>query len=68
MSCGGRIAAIREVPKQEGGYKLGDLVQLEAGTALEICGEGYNDRTIRVRSQAETFFVFRQDLEQELGE
>jgi hypothetical protein len=53
---------LRQLPDARGRFKLGPLAQLEPGTPLEICGDGYNEITVKVKWLAETFFVFRQDL------
>ena len=66
VKCSRRISAVRELARPEGGYRLGGLGQIEAGTPLEICGDGSSERIIKVRLQTETFFVFGQDLEQEV--
>lgn len=62
IKCPGRVSAVRLIPKPEGDMKLGGLIQIEAGTLLEICGEGYNERTVKVRAGKEFFCVFRQDI------
>jgi hypothetical protein len=56
------IAGIQLVP---GGGKgrLGNVVQLHPGSVLELCGDGYNDRTVKVRSAGSFYFVFLQDLQ-----
>ncbi len=41
---------------------LGGLTQIEAGTLLKICREGYNERTVKVRIDKEFSCVFRADL------
>ncbi len=62
VTCRYRISALRQIPNAGGGVRLGPLAQLEPGTPLEICGDGYNEITVKVKWRAETFFVFRQDL------
>jgi hypothetical protein len=58
------ISAIQLVRKQDGGAKLGPLAQLGAGTIVELCGDGFNERTKKVRANGQSyFFVFREDLE-----
>lgn len=56
------VCAIQLLPK-EVGAKLGPLRQLRMGTTVELCGDGYNDRTKKVRVDGQCFFVFCQDLE-----
>ena len=58
-----RVAAIRlahAAPGYQG--KLGEIVQLAPGTRLDYCGDGYNERTIKVHSAGDFYFVFLQDL------
>ena len=62
VKCPTRVSAIRLIAKTEGGMALGGLTQIEAGTLLEICGDGYNERTVKVRSAKEFFCVFGVDL------
>ncbi len=63
VSLSRRISAIPLVPKEAGRAKLGALLQLPPGAVLEVCGHGYNERTAKVRSENEYYFVFLQDLE-----
>lgn len=58
-----RISAIELVRKEGGRGKLGLLSQLGPGTVLEECGDGFNERTVKVRTNGQVYFVFRQDLE-----
>jgi hypothetical protein len=63
IECRRRISAIRIAVRTTGEVRLGALTQLEPGTLLELCGAGYNDRTIKVRWSQEVFYVFRDDLD-----
>lgn len=63
MKLPGKISAVRIAENARGGKKAGGLSQLEPGTLLELCGDGYNDRTVKVRVCEELFYVFRQDLQ-----
>jgi hypothetical protein len=58
-----RISAIQLVRKEDGRARLGLLSQLGPGTILEQCGDGFNERTVKVRTNGQVYFVFRQDLE-----
>jgi len=68
-NCGGekirlpRSVCAVQIVIRENGTKLGPLTHLKAGTTIELCGEGYNERTAKVRVKEEYFFVFLQDLE-----
>lgn len=41
----------------------GFLVELPLGVQVEVCGAGYNDRTVEVRVDGEFYIVFTQDIE-----
>jgi hypothetical protein len=58
-----RIAAIRLTRAADGRRgKLGGILQLPAGARLDCCGDGYNERTVKVHCGGEFYFVFLQDL------
>ena len=57
------ISAIQLVPAEEGGARLGLLSQLGPGSTVEICGSGFDERTVKVRSSNQYYFVFLQDLQ-----
>ena len=58
-----RVAALRLARAAHGSQgKLGEIVQLQPGTRLDCCGDGYNERTIKVHSAGDFYFVFLQDL------
>lgn len=58
-----RIAAIRlkRTPDGQRG-KLGEFLQLDLGVRVDYCGDGYNERTVKIHCNGEFYFVFRQDL------
>ena len=41
----------------------GYLMELPKGAQVEVCGCGYNDRTLRIRLHGEYYIAFAQDLE-----
>jgi hypothetical protein len=57
------ISAIQLLPTEEGGAKLGLLSHLGPGVMVEICGNGFDERTAKVRAHSQYYFVFWQDLE-----
>jgi hypothetical protein len=57
------ISAIQLARDERGKTKLGLLAQLGPGTIVERCGEGFNERTVKVRVKECCYFVFLQDLE-----
>ena len=56
-----RIAAIRLVAFDAHRGKFGDIRQLPPGARLDSCGNGYNDRTVKVYCDGHFYFVFRED-------
>jgi hypothetical protein len=58
-----RIPAILMVPTENGRAKLGKISQIPVGAQVEVFGEGYDSRTIKVRFHDGFYFVFSEDLE-----
>ncbi|MBV9264632.1 MAG: hypothetical protein JO061_00540 [Acidobacteriaceae bacterium] len=56
------ISALELVPTATGA-RLGHIASLPKGTRLEICGGGFNERTVKARCQGHFYFVFLQDIE-----
>jgi hypothetical protein len=57
------ISAVHLEPAAESGRaRLGEIRSLPVGATLEICGDGYNEKTIKIRCDKEFFFVFQTDL------
>jgi hypothetical protein len=64
-----RVAAIRLTRAAHGPQgKLGEIVQLQPGTRLDCCGDGYNERTIKVHYAGDFCFVFLQDVAETDGD
>jgi hypothetical protein len=57
-----RVPAVRIVATADGASELGGFAHIEADSLLSLCGEGYNDQTVKVRLENEYFYVFRADL------
>jgi hypothetical protein len=55
------ISAI-ELIRSDSGARLGHIAAVPGGSQLEICGSGFNQRTVKVRWNDRFFFVFLQDL------
>jgi len=45
-----------------GSAKLGPMLQLPAGSHVELCGAGFNSRTVKVRHNDSYYFAFQEDL------
>lgn len=56
------IAAIEVIGPGQDGIRLGAVMQLPSCTRVEICGRGFNERTVKIRSNGHYYFVFWQDL------
>ena len=54
--------AMQIVPDGSGKLRLGTLIRLPDGAEVEVCGEGYNDRTTKVIWEGSTYYVFSNDL------
>ena len=61
------ISAIQVFQNEDGTTRLGLLSKLGAGVVLERCGEGFNTRTVAVRADGHSYFVFVDDLECQSG-
>lgn len=58
-----KVSAIQIVQEADGSSDLGLLTQLDAQSPLEVCGPGFDDRTVKVRSGDSFYYVFREDVE-----
>ena len=63
ISLSKTISAIQLLPDDEGGARLGLLLQLGPGTTVEPCGQGFNERTTKVYANGHFYFVFSEDLQ-----
>jgi hypothetical protein len=57
-----KIAAIQLVPTANGGARLGIVSQLLPGAQLHLCGNGFNEQTVKVQCESGFYFVFLQDI------
>jgi hypothetical protein len=61
------IAAIQVLPTGNSEEpRLGMITQLPAGAELQVCGEGFNERTMKVQWAGGLYFVFLQDVDSPL--
>ena len=56
------ISAIQLLPQENGLTRLGLLSEIGSGETLEVCGDGFNNRTAKVRVNGSYYFVFLQDI------
>ena len=57
-----QMAAIEVLPDGNGRSRPGMLLHLPPGTRIEICADGFNERTATVRSNGGRYFVLRDSL------
>jgi hypothetical protein len=50
------------VATPDGTKPTGVLKQIFLTPDLQVCGEGFNDKTVQVRLGGSLYFVFREDL------
>jgi hypothetical protein len=60
------LSAVQMLQEQDGRTHLGLFSKLGPGTIVEGCGNGFNDRTVKVRANGQFYFVFLEDLESQL--
>lgn len=56
------IAAIELIGNEREHPRLGAVMQLPNGIRLEVCGQGFDDQTVKVRLNSKYYYVFVQDL------
>lgn len=59
-----KASAVQFESRPNGATKLGLICQLPPGAEVELCGDGYSDRTVKVRYKDHFYFVFRNDIVQ----
>ncbi|MBV8071568.1 MAG: hypothetical protein JO270_16785 [Acidobacteriaceae bacterium] len=57
------LCAMQVKRDMDGNWKMGLLTQLTAASPIEVCGEGFNEKTVKVRVKDSYYFVFRADLQ-----
>jgi hypothetical protein len=57
------ILAMELAEDGTGDIRLGPLSALPEGVEIELCGDGFNDRTAKIRWRGRFYFIFLQDLE-----
>jgi hypothetical protein len=58
-----QISAFEIAYSEDGAERFGLICRLPAGAELEVCGDGFNHRTLKVRCGEQCYFVFLQDLD-----
>lgn len=57
------ISVIQLVQDKEGSTRLGIISELAKGTQIDVCGDGFNQRTVKIHSRGHFYFAFLQDIE-----
>ena len=57
------IQAIQIIPDGLGRMRLGTILQLPEGVEVEVCGEGFDDRTTKISWQGGLYYIFTEDVE-----
>jgi hypothetical protein len=58
-----QISAFEIAYSEDGAERFGLICRLPTGAELEVCGDGFNHRTLKVRYGEQCYFVFLQDLD-----
>ena len=57
------VSAIQVTSSMDGRAQLGTIMQLPEGAQVEICGDGFNDQTVKVRCEGSFYFIFLEDIQ-----
>jgi len=68
VSVEGTVIVPKDVPAMElvpaeNGARLGQIALLRKGTPVDICGSGFSERTVKVRSENRFYFIYLQDID-----
>ncbi len=55
--------AMQIVEGENGESRMGLLTQISPATPLEVCGPGFNEKTVKVRLGDKYYYVFREDID-----
>jgi hypothetical protein len=61
------ISAIQVVLSETGAKQIGLITQITPDGDIQVCGPGFDDRTVQVTLGGLPYFVFREDLELRFG-
>jgi hypothetical protein len=56
------VMALQIVIGEDGTVRAGRLTQIALTADLVFCGDGFNDKTVKVRLGNQYYFVFREHL------
>jgi hypothetical protein len=57
-----KICALSIKTDEAGQEHFGELTQIGPGCEVQICGPGYNERTVKILADGKPMFVFEADL------
>ena len=58
-------SAIQTFQDGEGRLRMGTLIQLPEGAKVEMEGEGFDGRTARITWEGVSYFIFRDDIQED---
>lgn len=58
-------SAIQAISELDGNTRLGMILQLPEGAEVRVCGEGFNERTVKVCWEGGFYYVFVDDIDRE---
>jgi hypothetical protein len=58
-------SAIQTFQDGEGRLRMGTLIQLPEGARVEISGDGFDGRTARIVWEGVSYFIFRDDIQED---
>lgn len=58
-----QIYGMQLLPFGNSSVPLGPIIKIPVGARLDVCGSGFDERTVKVRCGDAYYFVFLQDLE-----
>lgn len=57
------LSAIQVIADGLGRIRMGTILQLPEGAEVEVCGEGFNDRTMKITWEGGFYYIFIEDVE-----
>lgn len=57
------MCAMRILMDEDGKTLTGSLTKIARSSLPEVCGKGFNEKTVKVRLGGDLYFVFREDLQ-----
>lgn len=58
-------SAIQLISDLDGNTRLGTILQLPEGAEVRACGDGFNERTVKVSWQGGFYYMFTDDIDRD---